>query len=230
MGLIGSVGILQAGHERTQIPSRSGEGLRGPGAVPGLVRIPPRLRSPDALALLAANALPLIGVLLLDWSLPEVLLLYWAESAVVGGFTVLKMTLARSWAALFYVPFFCVHYGLFMLVHLVFLVAVFLRDVDPRATLAHVGLGALALVASHGVSLVRNHLRGGERDRVTVDKLFMAPYGRIVVMHLTVLFGAMLALALGSPVPALVLLVVLKTAADLRAHLKAREKGVAGAA
>lgn len=191
------------------------------------MRLPPRLRQGPVLALLAANALPLVGVLFLGWSLPEVLLLYWAESAVVGGFTVLKMLAARRLSALFYVPFFCVHYGLFMAVHLVFLVALFLRGADAAATLRHVGLGALVLVASHGVSFVVNHLRGGERDRVPIDKLFVAPYGRIVVMHLTVLLGAFLALALGSPVPALALLVVLKTAADLRAHLKERERAAA---
>jgi hypothetical protein len=39
-------------------------------------------------------------------------------------------------------------------------------------------------------------------------------------MHLTVIFGGWLVMLLKSALPALVLLVVLKTAADLRAHLK----------
>ena len=46
----------------------------------------------------------------------------------------------------------------------------------------------------------------------------MQPYGRLVVLHLAVLFGGWLVLALGSPLAALVLLVGLKTAADVRAH------------
>lgn len=185
---------------------------------------PSRLRSPEVVALLAANALPLLGVLALGWSLADVLLLYWAESAVVGAFTVLRMLLAGSAAALVYVPFFCVHYGVFMTVHLVLLVTTFLGDVDA-ASLRNVGVGALVLAASHGASFMRHDVMRGERR--PVEALFLAPYGRIVVMHLTVLLGGFVALLLGSPVGALVLLVALKTLVDLRAHLREREKAAA---
>jgi len=44
------------------------------------------------------------------------------------------------------------------------------------------------------------------------------------VLHFTVLFGGWIVLTLGSPLPALVLLIVLKTAADLRGHKAEREK------
>ena len=50
------------------------------------------------------------------------------------------------------------------------------------------------------------------------------PYGRIVVLHLTVLLGGFLVMALGAPAAAIVLLVGLKTAIDLGAHLKERVK------
>jgi len=50
------------------------------------------------------------------------------------------------------------------------------------------------------------------------------PYGRVIVLHLTVLFGGWIVMLLGSPLPALVLLVVIKTAADLRAHKAERRK------
>jgi uncharacterized protein DUF6498 len=44
------------------------------------------------------------------------------------------------------------------------------------------------------------------------------------VLHLTVLFGGWVVMLLGSPLFALVVLVVLKTAADLRAHRAERRK------
>jgi hypothetical protein len=44
------------------------------------------------------------------------------------------------------------------------------------------------------------------------------PYKRIIVMHVTIIFGGWLILLLKSPVPALILLIALKTAVDLRAH------------
>jgi hypothetical protein len=79
-----------------------------------------------------------------------------------------------------------------------------------------------ALVASHGFSFFHNYLGGGEYQRVQLPQLMFRPYGRIVVLHLTVLLGGFLVTALGSPTAAIVLLVGLKTAIDLGAHLKER--------
>jgi hypothetical protein len=47
----------------------------------------------------------------------------------------------------------------------------------------------------------------------------MAPYGRVVVLHLTILFGGIAIAATGATVVALVLLVVLKAILDLGFHL-----------
>lgn len=185
----------------------------------------------SAWLLLAANLVPLVGVLALGWRLPDILLLFWTESAIIGGFTILKMLSKRAWSALFYVPFFCVHYGLFMSVHLLFLVSLFLDDgpfatpgADVGATLRAVAWGALALTASHGASFVLHWLRGHEREKLDMKDVMGLPYPRIVVMHLTIIFGAMLAVTLGSPVYALVLLLALKTAVDLQAHLRERRR------
>ena len=47
-----------------------------------------------------------------------------------------------------------------------------------------------------------------------------APYNRIMVMHLTLIFGGWIILLIGMPIGALVVLVLLKTAVDLQAHRK----------
>lgn len=197
------------------------------------MRIPERFRTPAVAALVAANLAPLAGVLFFSWDLGEVMLLYWLESAVIGLFTVLKLALSRSWSALFLVPFFLVHFGAFMGGHLVFIVTLFLGDVTYRDVPALVGsvlIAVAAFVSSHGVSFVQNHLRGGERERVTPNALFVAPYPRIVVMHVTLIFGAFLTMALGTPVAALALLIALKTAVDIASHLRERTKLAAAAA
>jgi hypothetical protein len=77
-----------------------------------------------------------------------------------------------------------------------------------------------ALFISHGVSFVSNFIGGREYERTSVAALMAAPYSRIMVMHLTVLFGGWVVLLLNNPVPALALLVLLKTAMDLRAHAR----------
>jgi hypothetical protein len=48
----------------------------------------------------------------------------------------------------------------------------------------------------------------------------VAPYGRLVILHLTILFGAFVSLAIGSPIGAIVVLVLLKTGLDLWLHLR----------
>ena len=47
------------------------------------------------IALLATNALPLVGVLFFEWNAFLLVLLYWAENVVVGFYNVLKMAMAK---------------------------------------------------------------------------------------------------------------------------------------
>lgn len=133
-----------------------------------------QLRRGSALALVVANLVPLAGVLLLGWDLGAVMLLFWAENAIVGAYHIVKLALVTRWLALFLVPFFAFHYGLFTLVHGVFVVAIFVLGDEPSpdalGRVARVVLlvlpGVLALAASHGVSFVTNFVRGGEMRRM----------------------------------------------------------------
>jgi hypothetical protein len=45
-----------------------------------------------------------------------------------------------------------------------------------------------------------------------------APYNRIIVMHLTLLFGGWVIMLIGMPSAALVILIALKTLVDAHAH------------
>ena len=87
-------------------------------------------------------------------------------------------------------------------------------------------LAAAAAVVSHGVSYRENYLRDGEWRRVSPGERLSAPYGRVLVMHLTIVVGASVVSATGTGVASLVVMVLVKTAIDLRAHLRehARER------
>ena len=196
--------------------------------------------SPSLLALVLANTIPIVGVFFLGWTVFPLLLLYWLENVVVGGFNVAKMLLAQpgdpvSWVGkLFLVPFFIVHFGGFTYVHGVLVVALFgpkgaqpfdLLTAVPAAIRAnHLGWGLLSLTASHGLSFYWNYFQNGEYRRASLNTLMGQPYSRIIVLHLTVLFGGWVVMLLGSPVPALIILIALKTAADWRAHQAERRK------
>ena len=196
--------------------------------------------TPSQVALVLANAVPLVGVLLLGWTVFPLLLLYWLENVVVGAFNVLKMLLAKPaepvyWAGkLFLIPFFIVHFGGFTFVHGVLVVAFFgpkgiqpfeLLTAVPAAIRANqLGWGVLSLIASHGFSFYWNYVKNGEYQRASLQALMGQPYGRVMVLHLTVLFGGWIVMLLGSPVGALLVLVALKTAADWRGHRAERRK------
>lgn len=187
----------------------------------------------SAAALVAANLVPLGAVALGWWSTYEVVLLFWAENVVIGVLQVLRFAtvaaLAGKVAALGVAVFFSLHYGLFTVVHGVFVATLFapagLGDADPPDALALLlspdgllfGLGALAV--SHLVSYGVNFVGGGEYRRVEPEALMMQPYGRVVVLHLAIIFGGALTMALNEPAIGLVVLVLLKIGLDLRAHL-----------
>ncbi|MFA5943847.1 MAG: DUF6498-containing protein [Candidatus Thermoplasmatota archaeon] len=195
--------------------------------------LPEEARETDAAAgtpaslwvLLAANGVPLIGVLFFGWDLGLVLLLYWAESAVLLFFSLVKLAITSGRAALALIPFFLVHAGLFMGGHLLFLLALFVEEPSGgwSALLRDIVLVLPVFVVSHGYSFFANFRRRGESFKGHGD-VMAAFYKRIVVMHLTIIFGAFLTFGLGSPVWAVVLLVALKTGIDGVSHLRERKR------
>jgi hypothetical protein len=190
---------------------------------------------PSSIALVLANLVPLAGVLFFGWGVFPLMLLFWLENVIVGVLNVVKMLLAspdrgKYWAVkMFLVPFFTVHYGMFCLVHGVFVLVLF-RGPRPGGDLPgpeqiaelisrwNLGWAALALLASHGFSLVSNYLLTGRFRHTNPSDLMKAPYGRIVVLHVAILGGGFLLTALNSPIWGLVLLIIGKVLLDLNAH------------
>jgi hypothetical protein len=236
--------------------------------------------SRSALALVVANAIPLVGVLFLGWSLWTILAVYWVENGIVGLWNIPRILLAegallpgrvgvgyRAWAVrpmpgvgrAALAAFFAVHYGLFWLVHGGFVLALpsfmgltgsisdgllpptsvggfppgFGGLVDPAVTespgafgvldWSAVGAAAIGLFISHGLSFFVNYVGGGEYRTRTAAAQLAAPYGRLVVLHVTIVLGGFVLAFLGAPFVLLVILVVLKIALDLRFHLREHE-------
>ena len=190
--------------------------------------LPPLSLSTAALVL--ANLVPLAGAAFGGWSVYELLLLFWAENVVIGLFQVLRMgsvaLLRRQAGQLGLIPFFVLHYGLFAFVHGMVVTGSFGPSAeDPMGQaiallLSPSGLlfALLALVASHGFSFVVNFIGAGEWRDAEMPALMKQPYARVVVLQLVILGGAAAVQALGEPMVAPVLLVVLKMALDVVAH------------
>jgi len=194
-----------------------------------------------AVALILANLVPLYGVFAWGWAVFPILFLFWFENIVIGFFNAARMLTARPaepvlWAGkLFLVAFFCVHYGMFTAVHGSFVLSLFgdtsnagalpdvalVTDVIAREQLL---LPVLALVASHGYSFAVNFVLRGEYREASPKQLMARPYGRIVLLHVTILAGGALLTALDAPLAGLVLLIALKIAMDLQSHLRTHAK------
>jgi uncharacterized protein DUF6498 len=85
---------------------------------------------------------------------------------------------------------------------------------------SNVALAAVALFLSHGASFFLNYI--GKKQYLTTSPMrqMFAPYSRVVMLHLTILIGAFVIAILGAPIGALLVLIVLKTAFDLRLQLR----------
>jgi hypothetical protein len=194
--------------------------------------------------------LPLVGVLFWGWNLWSIIILYWIENGIVGALNVPKMLLARgdggsggSMGRVLMTGFFSIHYGLFWFVHGIFVwlalplfagFATFAERVGGGGGpfgagdgFAFSGVrgdvllwGTIALLASHLASFFLNYI--GRREYLTrsIGTQMFAPYGRVAILHVTILVGAFATALIGQPIGALVVLVGLKTVLDLWLHLR----------
>lgn len=195
-----------------------------------MIRAPRRPVYLSSAALVVANLIPLVGVLAGGWRVYDVLVLFWAENVIIGLYNVVKLlavgAVRGERGAFPLAAFFTVHYGIFAAVHGAFVFTLFgpaggEPEQMARAVVSDASLFVplAALVLSHGVSFVANFLVGGEIGRVRTGQLMAAPYARVVVLHVTLIFGGFAVAAAGAPVAALALLVALKIVVDLAAHV-----------
>lgn len=116
-------------------------------------------RSFSILALIAANLVPLIGVLFYGWEANLVLALFWVENLIIGAFNLIKMLILAARAMrlneLFLCFFFVLHYGLFCAAHGLLLWDLLdLGKVNASVYFGEVGFGPLELFAEGATVLI----------------------------------------------------------------------------
>jgi hypothetical protein len=199
-----------------------------------------------AVVLVAVNLVPLFGVLFWGWDVGTILIAYWLENGVIGLLNIPKIMLAARGTPVIgpvIAGFFAVHYGGFWIGHGIFVFIIvgmatrglfgFVFGFDPIGNVARdpqILLIALLLFASHGVSFFFNYLGRREYLNTTPMKQMFQPYGRLVILHITIIFGAFAVIGLGQPVALVALLVILKTGVDLLFHLREHARAAQPAA
>ena len=192
---------------------------------------------PSTQCLIGANVITIASVFLFDYRVFDILVLFWLETAIIGFYALLKFWTVNlkensTITALTYsIPltiFFIFHFGIFMMVHLVFISVLFsnvaVEDgfsnirIDIMGFVSKLILPLGALFISHGFSFIVNFLYKGEYKTYDEGMLMVQPYKRVVVMHLTIIFSGFVILPFGSGV-AVVILSLIKFIIDINAHI-----------
>ena len=174
------------------------------------------------------------------------MLLFWLDTVVITAFSVARAHLAqleRGFPTGRPTPLWRTNneiksvFGLsfFSAMHFFFLCAVFgpleLRDLGrwrtsvvdyvPEILLRpEIAVAVLASVASRGFDFYVDYLRPRAYERAYVSAEMGGSIGRVVMLHMVIIVGGGLIIMLDTPVAALVLLVLLKTAGDLHAFAR----------
>ena len=207
-----------------------------PLADPAAEASPVTLTSASTLALIIANLFPVAGTIFLGWNLSDVMVLYWAESAVIGFFNICKIVVIGHWMALLAGPFFLGHFGGFMAIHFLFIYTFFVKGpegigasggdlADVAQLFVNLWPALAVLFVSHAYSFFTNFLGRGEYRRRTIKDQMSEPYSRIVFMQLVLIFGGGLSLILGQTEPVLIAVIGLKIYFDVKAHIKEHASG-----
>jgi len=191
----------------------------------------------ESWTIVAGNLLPLLGIFYLGWDATTLVILYWAETAIVGLWLVIRLALASpdllaptmpliggrpdAGSSLGLSLFILVHAGFFMGIHMFMLSGIapgeWTRHLASPAAfvlgfIVQTGLWIplLGLFIARGVATL-HEIRAAN----PVTHLIAGFYARIVVMQFVIVLGGMVALLAGSPLVLLVLIVLLKTAFEL---------------
>ncbi len=198
-------------------------------------------RDPLSWVSLGVDLLPILAVFAFGWGATPLVALYWLENLVIGAFTIFRMigtaiaSLASLAMALFMVPFFFVHYGMFCFVHGVF-IRLFAGG-EEGGVLGPVSLIRWALgtapemlwfvAAIAGVSLlyyVFDFLARGDYKTSNPQIEMFSPYGRIVTLHIAIILGAGVAFTLNEPLAGVLLLILIRVVFGIFLNVQRRRK------
>ncbi len=199
-------------------------------------------RDPLSWVSLGVDLLPIIAVFAFGWGATPLVALYWLENLVIGAFTILRMigtalsSIVSLAMALFMVPFFFFHYGLFCFVH-----GVFLRlfaggegGGDTMAPLPLIGwalgtapemlwfVAAIACVSA--LYYIVDFIGRGEFRTSNPQVEMFSPYGRIVTLHIAIILGAGVAFTLDEPLLGVLLLILIRVVFGIVTNVMRRRK------
>ena len=165
------------------------------------------------LVLILVNLLIFFQAIYSNLDVVSILLVYWTESVIIGFFIVIGMLFSRAEkdysqgirARLIGIPFFILHYSLFLFVHFIFIMVLgnnFAQNINLASyltSLKSVFIYSLFLFVSHLISFISNFIILKENEKFDVWSLMLLPYRRIILMQITLILGALAVILSGNP-------------------------------
>jgi len=208
--------------------------------------------------LIAVNLINILMAIIFKWNIYNVMLVYWFQSVSIGIFTFYKLysypieqikkemdddkplevndlavTNPRA-AKIMIAGFFAMHYGLFHLVYIIFIVGFASSEGFPLDLVGGL-IGALLFFANHLYSYLfyrdednmaeaSDYVEHQSETGFSIADIFSKPYTRIIPIHLTIMAGGVIShLVTGGPFQNIIILLIfmgLKTVMDVVAHKK----------
>jgi hypothetical protein len=213
-------------------------------------------------SLIAVNMLNILMAIIFKWNIYDVMIVYWFQSVSIGIFTFFRLynypleqiekemsddkplevndlavTNPRI-AKIFIAVFFAMHYGLFHLVYIIFIVGFSYSEGFPLDLIGGL-IGSLLFFANHlfsylfyrdEVITITETVSGNtiRSSGLSIADIFSKPYTRIFPIHLTIMAGAVIShLITGGQFQNIFILLIfmgLKTIMDVIAHKKKHQQ------
>ena len=204
-------------------------------------------------SLIAANLVPIFGILFANWNPFDIVIVYWIESAVIGFWAIFRilfssnnlellknsttntgLSLLATILKLAIISFFIFHYGLFVLALGILIFTLFKSGSSSSVVGLYLhefklftsGLWctSIALFVSHGISFFSNYIGKGEYKKTFAAMEMVLPYKRIAIMQVTIIVGMGIGILFGTSKTIAIILVIAKIVADYYSHLSEHSK------
>lgn len=181
--------------------------------------------------LILSNIVSIAMAMIQDWSIHEILWVYWGQSVIIGIINVIRMLSLKEFSTKNFksngsrppenestkkstAAFFALHYGFFHFGYFMFL-----QEAQPLENMNFDQLIFLLVLVfgflgTHGFSYTYNLDKDFKHKKPNIGTLFFHPYIRIIPMHLIIIIGTQM-----NSSAALILFMVLKTIADTGMHV-----------
>ncbi len=173
------------------------------------LRARPSLFDASLLGVIVGNLVAVVLAVLQDWSMGELMWVYWGQSVVIGATNVARMLSLKEFstkgmtmndapvpethaAKIQVAMFFTVHYGFFHFVYAVFLWQEMALNTLASEDRVFLVFCVTAFLMSHAYSLRHNRVSDFRDKKPNLGTLMFYPYLRVIPMHLAILFGSVL--------------------------------------